>query len=147
LYLCATFLRKCLLNINIQYYFDDVGGVVSLGESLHVCGYVRCGRAFATPVRLTDFSHRPRMETYFACPYCFSKLDEAEANGLLHSGGYEIPVRDDAKSLKRGEDKKPSGAEPVVNCSHGLGYLKTRSKGEAFPDSCLTCPRILQCMV
>ena len=123
---------------------------------MHVCGYVRCGRAFAAPVRLTDFSHRPRLETYFACPYCFSKLNDAETadvngfNGemkLLPSGGYEMLEQGGVKSLKRGESKKPNGAEAAVNCHHGLGYLKTRSKDDAFPDSCLTCPRILQCMV
>lgn len=121
-----------------------------MGESMHVCGYERCGRAFASPVRLTDLSHRPHLETYFACPYCFSKVNEsemAEMDGLLHSGGYEIPAPDSVKGLKRGDNKRSSGAETTVNCPHSLGYLKTRSKGEAFPDSCLTCPRILQCMV
>lgn len=113
-----------------------------------MCGYVRCGRSFATPVRLTDFSHKSRSETYFACPYCFSKVDESDDDDmkLLHSGGYEIPAKDGAKNLKRGESKKPSGAEAEGNCPHGVGYLKTRSKGEAFPDSCLTCPHIFQCM-
>jgi len=128
----------------------------ALGESMHVCSYVRCGRAFATPVRLTDLSHRPRLETYFACPYCFSKLSQieaAETNGfndemkLLHGGGFEMPMREGAKSLKRGDSKKSSEAETAVKCPHSLGYLKARSKDEAFPDSCLTCPRILQCMV
>ena len=127
-----------------------------MGESMHVCGYVRCGRAFATPVRLTDFSHNPRLETYFACPYCFSKLNEAEAtdiNGfndemkLPHSGGYEIPVRGEAKSSRREETEMSSRVETAVKCPHNLGYLKTRSKDEAIPDDCLTCPRILQCMV
>jgi len=132
------------------------GAWSALGGGVHVCGYVRCGRAFATPVRLTDFSHRPRLETYFACPYCFSKLSDAETadvsgfNGevkFLSSGGYEVPERGGVKSLRHGEHKKSGGAEAAVDCPHGLGYLKTRSKDEAFPDSCLTCPRILQCMV
>jgi len=122
-----------------------------------VCGYVRCGRAFSTPLRLTDFSHRPRLETYFACPYCFSKVNEVEAaemNGfnddmrLLHSGGYEVSVADGVKkSLRSGEHQKSREVETAVNCPHSLGYLKTRSKDDAFPDGCLTCPRILQCMV
>jgi len=130
------------------------GACSALGEGLHVCGYVRCGRAFATPVRLTDFSQRPRLETYFACPYCFSKLNEAEAaemsgfSGemrLLHGGGYEVSVGEGVKkSLKSGVQK---GSDRVVSCPHSLGYLKTRAKDEEFPDGCLTCPRILQCMV
>jgi len=116
---------------------------------MHVCGYERCGRAFAAPVRLTDLSRRPRSQTYFACPYCFSKLNEsetAEMKDLLHSGGYEIPAQDGLKDLKRG-DKRSSGAETAANCPHNLGYLKTRTKGEGFPDGCLTCPHILQCIV
>lgn len=128
-----------------------------MGESMHVCGYVRCGRAFAAPVRLTDFSNKPRLETYFACPYCFSKVNEAEGEGadvnefndelkLLHSEGFEVPDRMSPKSLKHGEHKKSSGSEAAVNCPHSLGYLKTRSKDEAFPDSCLTCPQIFKCM-
>lgn len=121
-----------------------------MGESLHVCGYVRCGRAFGTPVRLTDLSRRPRLETYYACPYCFSKLNEADLEGIddemkhLHGGGFEIPAGGVKKSLKGGAQKEPDTA---VSCPHHLGYLKTRSKDETFPDGCLTCPKILQCMV
>jgi len=127
--------------------------VIRLGESLHVCGYVRCGRTFDAPVRLTDFSHRPRLETYYACPYCFSKLNDTDwagAGGIndemkhLHGGGYEISVGGVKKGLKDGARKE---AEKAVNCPHHLGYLKARPKDEAFPDGCLTCPKILQCMV
>ncbi len=116
---------------------------------MHVCGYVRCGRSFTTPVRLTDFSKKKRSETYFACPYCFSKLNESEETemNLLHSGGYSVSVRDSARSLVRGESKESSAAESAVHCPHSLGYLKTRSKDQTIPDGCLTCPRILQCMV
>jgi len=119
-----------------------------VGEGLHVCGYVRCGRAFDAPVRLTDFSRRPRSETYYACPYCFSKLDEAEVNGVDHEvkhlhDGYEVSVGGVKKSLRGGSRE----SEQAVNCPHHLGYLKSRSKNEVVPDSCLTCPKILQCMV
>lgn len=122
-----------------------------MGEGLHVCGYVRCGRAFDTPVRLTDFSRKPRLETYFACPYCFSRVNEAdmgETNNEMnhfHSGRCEITTGEGVKkSLKGGAQKE---LDRSVNCPHHLGYLKTRSKNETVPDSCLTCPKILQCMV
>jgi hypothetical protein len=28
-----------------------------------------------------------------------------------------------------------------------VGYLRTRSKDQGVPDECLTCPKILQCMI
>jgi len=122
--------------------------VVNLGEGLHVCGYVRCGRAFDTPVRLTDFSRKPRLETYYACPYCFSKVDEADAeeDGIMehvHGEGCEISVGGAKKALKGGTGE----SDASVSCPHHLGYLKNRSKSESVPDGCLTCPKILQCMV
>jgi DNA-directed RNA polymerase subunit RPC12/RpoP len=119
-----------------------------MGENLHVCGYERCGRSFNIPLRLTDFSHRPHAETYSACPYCFSKVDENEHSDtkLFHSGGYEISTHDDAKNQRGGEHKKPGKTDTVEGCPHSMGYLKTRSKDQAIPDGCFTCPNILQCM-
>ena len=40
------------------------------------CPYDKCGKPFEQPVVLTDLSKTPR-ETYYACPYCFSKLEIA----------------------------------------------------------------------
>lgn len=97
------------------------------------CG--RCGRTVSVPVRLTDLSRRPFEETYYACPFCFSRLDvENVEEHLEHSHGHE---------------KRVGGkvAVAVSNCSHDFGYLRSRPKDSAIPDECLTCPRILQCMV
>lgn len=121
-------------------------------ESLHVCVYERCGKSFAAPVRLTDLSHKPRSETYLACPYCFSKMDECDHNvagelRLLKQGSYSLDV-DSTKKSDKGTGQKESGNEPsIVSCPHQMGYLKTRSKDQGVPDDCLTCPKILQCMV
>ena len=126
-----------------------------MGENLHVCCYERCGKSFAMPVRLTNLSHKPHSQTYLACPYCFSKVVNNDASEmddidgeikLLQNGGYEIPspmsgLKKTAKSNRQEDAISP------VSCGHQVGYLKTRSKSEAFPDGCLTCPKILQCMV
>jgi len=122
-----------------------------MGQSPHVCGYERCGRSFAAPLRLTDLSHKPHLETYYACPYCFSKMDATELGDinevkLLSGGGYEISAPESLKKGKVGAQKDSGKPALAVNCPHQLGYLKTRSKNEAVPDSCLICPRILQCM-
>jgi len=96
---------------------------------------LHCGRAVSAPVRLTDLSRKPFEETYYACPFCFSRLDvEDVAEHLEHSHGRE----------KKGGRKI---AVAVSNCLHEFGYLRSRPKDSAIPDECLTCPRILQCMV
>jgi hypothetical protein len=117
-----------------------------MGENLHICVYERCGKSFDAPVRLTDLSHKPRSETYDACPYCFSKMDESEHDHsheikLMKDDGHETPTS--SKSKNQAIEKE----DVTVVCPHHLGYLKKRSKDESVPDSCLTCPRILQCMV
>ena len=123
-----------------------------MGESLHMCVYERCGKSFTEPVRLTDLSHRPRSETYYACPYCFSKMDESEHDDthelkLMKSGTYEIATSDSSKKNTKNTVQKENEKEIAINCPHHVGYLRKRSKDEAVPDSCLTCPKILQCMV
>ena len=116
-----------------------------MGESPHVCSYERCGRAFDAPVWLTDLSRKPQ-ETYYACPYCFSKMgDDDDVIDHLHSGGFALPEKDSSKKGVRGGGHRD--VEKVADCLHSLGYLKSRGKNEGVPDGCLTCPKILQCMV
>jgi DNA-directed RNA polymerase subunit RPC12/RpoP len=150
-------IRKVLLNINTQYNHDNKKAWVILGENLHVCGYERCGRSYALPVRLTDLSNKPKLETYYACPYCFSKVDETETEDMgdvdnelkvMPNAELQSPNKDGSKkSAKNWEQKESTKSAPAVNCPHHVGYLKTRSKDEAVPDGCLVCPKILQCMV
>jgi len=103
------------------------------------------------PVRLTDLSRRPAEETYYACPFCFSRLDvEDMGEHLEHSHGSAVGVSassvkaSSANSGKSGGKKAPTA---FSNCSNEFGYLNSRPKDSAIPDECLTCPKILQCMV
>ena len=131
-----------------------------MGESLYVCNYTGCGRSFENPLHLTDLSRKPHLETYYACPYCFSKVNEADESEPYHAEnevghllevreGSEMPIgeEDAMKSLKSGPQKEVRTASMDLNCPHQMGYLKKRAKAEPVPDSCLTCPKILQCMV
>lgn len=122
-------------------------------ESLHVCGYERCGKSFASPLRLTDLSHKPRSETYNACPYCFSRMDECDHDvtselRLIKKSEYDEEADESPrKSVKSAVQKELSKETAEVQCPHQMGYLRTRSKDQAVPDTCLTCPKILQCMI
>jgi DNA-directed RNA polymerase subunit RPC12/RpoP len=115
-----------------------------MGENLHVCVYERCGKSFTAPVRLTDLSNKPHSATYYACPYCFSKMDESEHN-LSHE--LKLMKNQDNETTTSNNPKKHATPEDTTfQCPHHVGYLKKRSKDEDVPDYCLTCPKILQCM-
>ena len=67
---------------------------------------------------------------------------------LMKNGGYEMAALENPKKSSNSTTRKENSKEaPEISCPHSVGYLKTRSKDETIPDSCLTCPKILQCMV
>jgi len=113
-----------------------------------ICPSDRCGRVFSEPVWLTDLSQGPHKETYYACPFCFSrlKIDEilrdSERSGRKSHIEMEFSDSKGKRIGKLSEEKRVT----VYECPHQFGYLKSRSKGSEIPDNCLTCPRILQCM-
>jgi hypothetical protein len=78
---------------------------------------------------------------YSACPFCFSKQAEVEEAPV------ETPpssVKDLTAFPKAPEDvKRPDG----LSCPHYLGYLKKRPKNAPIPESCLTCPQMISCLL
>jgi hypothetical protein len=75
-------------------------------------------------------------------------MDESEHNlahelKLARDDGYETESKSKKPTIDKGDEKE----DIAVACPHHMGYLKKRSKDESVPDSCLTCPKILQCMV
>jgi hypothetical protein len=77
-------------------------------------------------------------------------MDESEHDisheiKLAKDDGYETETS--SRSKKLAIEKEDEKEDITVACPHHVGYLKKRSKDEGVPDSCLTCPKILQCMV
>jgi len=110
---------------------------------------MRCGRVVSVPVRLTDLSRKPVEETYYACPFCFSRLNIEDARDHLeHSHADEVSSLSSVKVLGlHGEkDCERKAAMAASSCTHEFGYLSRRPKDSVIPDDCLICPRILQCM-
>lgn len=107
--------------------------------SLHVhihdeklrCPYKGCGKAFEKPAVLTDVTVVPR-ETYYACPYCSSKLDILVENMKI-------------VSVKPTE--YPKVFESPAKCARYFGFLNAIPKEGPIPDECLVCPKVLQCSV
>jgi len=108
-----------------------------MGNEL-VCPYHNCGKGFKQPILLANRSELSG-ESYYACPHCHSKLDLVLKDRRDLSSVEAVAIGDlDARVSM---EKKPA------NCTHYLGYLKTLSENAPLPDKCLTCPRVMVCMV
>lgn len=95
------------------------------------CPYKGCAKSFDKPTVLTDSSTIPR-QTYYACPYCMSKIDI---------------IVDNMKIIGVKPTEYPTVFESPAKCAHFFGFLNAFPKGTQLPDECLICPKVLQCTV
>ncbi len=109
--------------------------VMPQGQAI-VCPYVKCGKIFSEPIELTVRAEGS-LKTYYACPHCFSQVSVSDNPEKSPSEAPLNALRDASKSVEKND---------AVNCTHFLGYLKTRPKDSPIPDECLTCSEILKCM-
>ncbi len=112
------------------------------GESKENQPFFRCNECkgtFQKPLA-TTFSSRGYVQKYNACPRCLSKVtivrqhEGDEEKETLPIGNFEK-----AKSQKRNEEN--------AICKHFVGYLKTRPKDMSIPDECLTCDKMIECLL
>ena len=102
----------------------------SNGERLK-CPYEGCEKDFDKPTVQMDCSTIPR-QTYYACPYCNSKLDI---------------VTEGVKIMKVTANEYPKVFDSPAKCAHYSGLLDSLSNNASLPDDCLVCPKVLQCSV
>ncbi len=95
------------------------------------CPYKGCGKSFEKPTVLTDSSSVPR-QTYYACPYCQSKLDV---------------LTEDMKIVSVKPTDYPTVLDSPAKCAHFHSFLNSVPEGLSVPDECLVCPKVLQCNV
>jgi tRNA(Ile2) C34 agmatinyltransferase TiaS len=89
-----------------------------------------CGGAFQKPI-LATISSGGRVQTYYACPRCMARISKERKE-------ITIPKED---------VKKSSAKLNNVKCRHFLGYLKKRPKDVPTPDECLTCDKMIECLL
>lgn len=116
------------------------------------CSNPECERVFDNPIIVQDLSSTDK-SSYYACPYC---LTEIVVEGTSH--GEDKKVKRKRKGTKIEETKAEPLKEESVKpsdelflkeheCPYYFGYLNQRSKGEEIPEECLTCKKIVQCML
>lgn len=138
-----------------------------------ICPNPKCHREIEDPILLNNLSKTPA-EQYYACPHCLIKLDmeaeneedvieESAPSPPMHpslkkvldvvsvkpqkeregvDGGEEAPVKPSKE-----EEKGPEGEESPKGCPNHFGYLAHRPKDASIPQKCLTCHKIVECML
>lgn len=97
-----------------------------------------CNGAFQKPLLATLMSGKGA-EKYYACPRCLSKVDYVEHGRRERS----VEVSASRTSVEPTAEKQSDKGD----CKHFLGYLKKRPKDAPIPDECLTCDRMIECMI
>ena len=90
-----------------------------------------CGGTFQKPI-LATVSCNGRVQTYYACPRCMMRIRKEHEDILVSKNAVKKPL------VK---------LENNVKCEHFLGYLKKRSKDVPIPDECLTCGKMVECLL
>lgn len=94
-----------------------------------------CGKKFQKPI-LATVSDNGDVQTYYACPYCLTRIDEAKT--LKKEESVQVSTR----AYRKPEVKPEIGTK----CQHYFGYLKKRPKNTPIPDECLTCDKMIECL-
>lgn len=100
-----------------------------------------CGHVFENAIQLTNFSATP-MQTYDACPFCFTRLEE---NAIEEPSRLKPAILEDSTPSEH--EHKETEDQKTGDCPHYFGYLKKRPKKTPIPDSCLTCQKMMQCLL
>jgi len=97
-----------------------------------------CSEAFQKPILATISSSNP-IQTYYACPHCLAKVSEIKYQENEEKKGMPLLMKVNKKTAAKLEES--------VKCKHSMGYLKNRAKDEPIPEECLTCSKMIECML
>jgi len=115
-----------------------------LKQKLVKCPNTECARTFSKPL-IATMKTKEGFKTYYACPYCLTEITK-------HAATHEKKTekQEKARFSRRAEKKKGKNTEPEAKnsgCNHYLGYLKKRPKNAPIPDECLSCPKMVECLL
>jgi DNA-directed RNA polymerase subunit RPC12/RpoP len=96
-----------------------------------------CGRTFQRPI-LATVSTGGQTQTYYACPRCMAKVQSFRVSSKENEE--ETPI------LAMEPGKLKTEPESAVKCGHFFGYLNKHQKNTPFPEDCLTCAKMVECM-
>jgi DNA-directed RNA polymerase subunit RPC12/RpoP len=124
---------------------------MTLENRSFTCENPKCGRTFAEPVLVEDLASQ-KSNPYYACPYCLTEImleKEPEIGADEQNLDKEktkteppkVPEPEPAEETPDQQSSKPQ------ECPHYFGYLSTRSKKDPIPEECMTCDKLVECML
>jgi DNA-directed RNA polymerase subunit RPC12/RpoP len=97
-----------------------------------------CEAAFQQPI-LASLSSSGSIQKYYACPRCLNEVNRVEEQKNKETAEEKAIMNDVKKSIEESEED--------VECKHYFGYLKKRSKDTPIPEECLTCIKMIKCLL
>jgi len=104
---------------------------------LFTCPNPECHEKIKELVVVKDVSTKP-VDSYYACPHCLIKLDVISTQLLKEQ---EKKIKEEPK-IKPPEKEKGSS-----RCTEHLGYLASLPEDKPIPQECLTCSKVLDCVL
>ncbi|MGD8565122.1 MAG: hypothetical protein PVF96_02090 [Candidatus Bathyarchaeota archaeon] len=114
-----------------------------------VCSNPDCRKVFAEPIIAQDIGSEDT-PSYPACPFCLTEF-LVEKTQITHKKPEKATEEPSVKKkIHKPEEEKPpqeSLLDEKQECRYHFGYLGNRSKNEEIPDECMTCEKIVNCML
>jgi len=134
-------------------------------ETNNTCSH--CGRNFSETILATNYSVEPA-ETYRACPYCLSKVEPESLESFqedwespaqieeiqpmepvepVREIAEPKPVEEEVEEKAEADTKTEGEKAGPEGCPYHFGYLKEKGRDQPIPEKCLTCPKMLECLL
>lgn len=113
--------------------FNDGGQATeSRGFTCEECGKVYEKAIFANVISAGQ------TQEYYACPRCMTKVPETPKTIKEPQ-----PPTETLKAKRTTTTEK----EAVAGCAHYFGHLRKHEKDKPYPDECLSCSKMVDCIM
>jgi hypothetical protein len=107
------------------------------------CSNPECGRVFANPIIVQDLNSK-NGSSYPACPYCLTEVVIEKTSEIEEE---KQTLKKKRAKIKEAKTQLAQLSLTEHKCPYYFGYLSQRSKKEKIPEECMTCEKIVQCML
>ena len=104
------------------------------------CPNNTCAKVFVKPLKTLNLQ-TASAGPYDACPYCLTEVNRDEVTTVPDE---PMAVDVDEKMSLENQVQVP---QESTGCGYHLGYLSERDSKDQFPDGCIICKDIVECML